>query len=59
MEPVDIWIRRQKWRWIGHILHKDNNYIAKKAMEWNPVSTYEKKSDVVTTETSKESTESF
>ena len=37
MEPVDICIRRQKWRWIGHTLRKDDDCIAKKAMEWNPV----------------------
>ena len=38
MEPVDSLIRRQKWRWIGHTLRKDDSCIAKKAMEWNPVS---------------------
>ena len=37
MEPIDTWIRRQKWRWIGHTLRKDDNCIAKKALEWNPV----------------------
>ena len=37
MEPVNIMIRRQKWRWIGHTLRKDDSCIAKKAMEWNPV----------------------
>ena len=32
MEPIDTWIRRQKWRWIGHTLRKDDNCIAKKAL---------------------------
>ena len=37
MESVDVRMRRQKWRWIGHILRKDEKYIARKTMEWNPL----------------------
>ena len=37
MEPIDTWIRRQKWKWIGHTLRKDENCIARKALRWNPV----------------------
>ena len=37
MEPVDVRMRRQKWRWIGHTLRKDVKSIARKAMEWNPL----------------------
>lgn len=35
-EPVDIEIRRRKWRWIGHTLRKPDNDIAKMSFEWNP-----------------------
>ena len=35
MEPVDVRLRCQKWRWIGHTLRKDEKCIARKAMEWN------------------------
>ena len=36
MEPVDVRVRRQKCGWIGHTLRKDEKYIARKAMDWNP-----------------------
>ncbi|KAL9978803.1 hypothetical protein ACROYT_G016367 [Oculina patagonica] len=26
----------RRWRWIGHVLRKDNNNIAKTAMRWTP-----------------------
>ena len=37
MEEIGVWIGRQKWRWIGHTLRKDQQCIAKKALYWNPV----------------------
>lgn len=33
-EPVELVIRRRKWRWIGHVLRR--NDIAKEALDWNP-----------------------
>ena len=27
-------VTRRRWRWIGHVLRKDNNNIAKTAMRW-------------------------
>ena len=35
-EPIDLQIRRRKWKWIGHTLRKEHNNLAKQAMEWNP-----------------------
>ncbi len=35
-EPVEIQIRRRKWRWIGHTLRRNNKSIAKQALNWNP-----------------------
>ena len=36
IQQVEIRIRRQKWAWIGHTLHIDEDSIARMAMEWNP-----------------------
>ena len=36
IEPVEMRIRRQKWAWIGHTLRKNEDSIARMAMEWNP-----------------------
>ena len=30
---MDVHMRRQKWRWFGHSLRKDEKCIARKAME--------------------------
>ncbi|XP_073670704.1 uncharacterized protein [Paramisgurnus dabryanus] len=35
-EPVEITIRRRKWRWIGHTLRKPPASITRAALEWNP-----------------------
>ena len=29
-------MRHQKWRWIGHTIRKDEKYLVRKAMQWNP-----------------------
>ena len=41
MEPVDVHMRRLKWGRIGYILRKHEKCIARKAMEWNPLSVQE------------------
>ena len=33
---VEIRIRRRKWAWIGHPMRKDEDNIARMAMEWKP-----------------------
>ncbi|KAJ4429209.1 hypothetical protein ANN_26212 [Periplaneta americana] len=35
-EPIEIQIKRRKWRWIGHTLRKPNEAIERQALEWNP-----------------------
>ncbi|KAJ4440174.1 hypothetical protein ANN_08312 [Periplaneta americana] len=35
-EPIEIQIKRRKWRWIGHTLRKPNKAIERQALEWNP-----------------------
>lgn len=34
--PIDIEMRRRKWKWIGHTLRRDGDNIARQALEWNP-----------------------
>ncbi|CAH1266510.1 Hypp3401 [Branchiostoma lanceolatum] len=35
-EPVEVTIRRRKWRWVGHTLRKPPAAITRTALEWNP-----------------------
>ncbi|XP_078580636.1 uncharacterized protein LOC144864435 [Branchiostoma floridae x Branchiostoma japonicum] len=35
-EPVEVTIRRRKWRWIGHTLRKPPPSITRAVLEWNP-----------------------
>ena len=34
--PVEIEIKRRKWRWIGHTLKKPTTSITRQALTWNP-----------------------
>jgi hypothetical protein len=38
-KPVILQIETRKWRRIGHILRKRNEYIEKEALDWNPQGT--------------------
>jgi hypothetical protein len=33
---IDLQIRKRKWGWLGHMLQKPSNDIARQALEWNP-----------------------
>jgi hypothetical protein len=35
-KPIDIRIKKRKWRWIGHTLRKPAGAIEKDALDWNP-----------------------
>jgi hypothetical protein len=35
-KPIEIQIKRRKWNWIGHALHKEAEAIKKTALVWNP-----------------------
>ena len=35
-EGIETTIARRRWRWIGHILHKDQGSIPTGAVEWKP-----------------------
>ena len=34
--PMDVQVRKRKWRWIGHTLRKAPCNITRQALEWNP-----------------------
>ena len=34
--PIIDTIRKRKWKWIGHILRRQNSNITKNALDWNP-----------------------
>jgi hypothetical protein len=34
--PISSEIKMTKWKWIGHILRKDQNNITRKGLDWNP-----------------------
>jgi replicative superfamily II helicase len=35
-KPTEIQIKRRKWNWIGHALHKEAGAIEKTALDRNP-----------------------
>lgn len=35
-EPIEIQIKRRKWKWIGHTLRKPTQTITRQAISWNP-----------------------
>ena len=35
-EDIRTLVTRRRWRWIGHVLRKGNNNIARIAMRWTP-----------------------
>ena len=35
-KPIEIQIKRRKWKWVGHTLRKEAAAIEKTALDWNP-----------------------
>ena len=35
-EDIRTLVTKRRWRWIGHVLRKGNNNIARIAMRWTP-----------------------
>jgi hypothetical protein len=35
-KSIENQIKRRKWTWIGHTLHKEAGAIEKTALDWNP-----------------------
>lgn len=36
-EPIEITIRKRKWRWLGHTLRRNEEDVTRQSLEWNPV----------------------
>ena len=34
--PIELELKKRAWRWIGHTLRREDNNIARVALEWNP-----------------------
>ena len=34
--PIEVEIKRRKWKWIGHTLRKATNSINRQSLQWNP-----------------------
>nr|XP_032521707.1 uncharacterized protein LOC116773380 [Danaus plexippus plexippus] len=34
--PIDLQVKRRKWKWIGHTLRRDPEHIARQALDWTP-----------------------
>ena len=35
-QPLSVTIKIRRWRWIGHVLRRDGNNIARTALNWAP-----------------------
>jgi len=35
-ESVEVLLKRRRWTWIGHMLRKPRDNIARRALQWNP-----------------------
>ena len=34
-QPMNVQVKRRKWRWIGHTIRKEPGNITRQALEWN------------------------
>jgi hypothetical protein len=35
-KPIELQIKKRKWKWIGHTIRKDENAVERTALDWNP-----------------------
>jgi hypothetical protein len=35
-KPIELQIKKRKWKWIGHTIRKDENAVERIALDWNP-----------------------
>jgi hypothetical protein len=35
-KPIELRIKKRKWKWIGHTIRKDGNAVERIALDWNP-----------------------
>jgi hypothetical protein len=37
--PIELRIKKRKWKWIDHTVRKDKNAVERIALDWNPQGT--------------------
>jgi hypothetical protein len=45
-KPVELQIKKRKWKWIGHTIRKDQNAVERIVLDWNPQVTRKTKEDL-------------
>jgi hypothetical protein len=38
-KPIELQIRKRKWKWIVHTIRKDQNAVERIVLDWNPQGT--------------------
>jgi hypothetical protein len=38
-KPMELQIKKRKWKWIGHTVRKDQNAVERIVLDWNPQGT--------------------
>lgn len=38
-KPIELQIKKQKWKWTGHTIRKDENAVERIVLDWNPQGT--------------------
>jgi hypothetical protein len=44
--PIELQIKKRKWKWRGHTIRKDENAVERIALDWNPQGTRKTKEDL-------------
>jgi hypothetical protein len=38
-KPLELQIKKRKWKWIGHTIRRDENAVERIVLDWNPQGT--------------------
>jgi hypothetical protein len=38
-KPIELQIKKRKWKWIGHTIRKGQNAVERTVLDWNPQGT--------------------
>jgi hypothetical protein len=38
-KPIELLMKKRKWKWIGHTIRKDQNAVKRIVLDWNPQGT--------------------
>jgi hypothetical protein len=45
-KPIELQIKKRKWKWIGHTIRKYENAVERTVLDWNPQGTRKTKEDL-------------